>query len=72
MAYLQLLSKVADGKLAPRGGGADGKKGLVLVWSQVFGAQKVFAEAKELPDLIPERGEGFEVDGIQFCRKCNA
>jgi len=44
---LQLLREIANRELsvAIAGAGADCQKSLILVWSKVFGAEEVFAEA---------------------------
>ncbi len=62
---LELFGQVSHGEFALRGGGADGQEGLVLVWGEVFGAKKIFAETEELPHLVAEGGECLKVHGIQ-------
>jgi hypothetical protein len=61
VADLELLGEVTDGNLATRGASTDGKKGLVLVGSQVLRAKEIFAKAKKSPHLITKCGQGLKI-----------
>jgi hypothetical protein len=63
VADLQPLRQRADTGLDPLGKAADNKQQLVLLGIDAGGAGGLLAEGEELPDLVPEFGQGAIVDG---------